>query len=258
MVLYKKYSSKKMSKFKILLAALLSSILVSGCSDNKDNVLLVATSADNPPYEHMREGEIVGFDVDLMNAIAKELGKEVEFKNTEFNGIIASLSSGNVDMAIAAMSVTDQRKEKVDFSIPYTNANIAVLFRKESNLKSEQDLTKGMMVGSQLGTIWSLVAYEMSMKNGFNTESLANNLMLVEELKNGRLDAVIMEEFQVKKFTEKYPELDSFSTTQASSFAIALPKDSKLTDSVNKAIETLQAKGTINELAKKWGIISAD
>lgn len=247
-----------MNKFKILLAALLSSILVTGCSDNKENVLLVATSADNPPYEHMREGEIVGFDVDLIHAIAKELGREVEFKNTEFNGIIASLASGNVDMAIAAMSVTDKRKEKVDFSIPYTNANIAVLFRKESNLKSEQDLTKGMMVGSQLGTIWSLISYEMSMKNGFNTQALANNLMLVEELKNGRIDAVIMEEFQVKKFTEKYSELASFSTRQESAFAIALPKGSKLTNSVNNAIETLQKNGTINELAKKWGVVSAD
>lgn len=247
-----------MNKFKILLAALLSSILVTGCSDNKENVLLVATSADNPPYEHMREGEIVGFDVDLIHAIAKELGREVEFKNTEFNGIIASLASGNVDMAIAAMSVTDKRKEKVDFSIPYTNANIAVLFRKESNLKSEQDLTKGMMVGSQLGTIWSLISYEMSMKNGFNTQALANNLMLVEELKNGRIDAVIMEEFQVKKFTEKYSELASFSTRQESAFAIALPKGSKLTNSVNNAIEILQKNGTINELAKKWGVVSAD
>lgn len=247
-----------MNKFKILLAALLSSILVAGCSDNKENVLLVATSADNPPYEHMREGEIVGFDIDLAQAIAKEIGKEVEFKNTEFNGIIASLASGNVDMAIAAMSVTDKRKEKVDFSIPYTNANIAVLFRKESGIKSEQDLTKGMMVGSQLGTIWSLISYEMSMKNGFNTQALANNLMLVEELKNGRIDAVIMEEFQVKKFTEKYPELASFSTRQESAFAIALPKGSKLTNSVNKAIEALQRNGTINKLAKRWGVVSAD
>ena len=247
-----------MNKYRFLLMALLSSLLLAGCSDKKDNdTLLVATSADNPPYEQMSNGEIVGFDIDLMRAIGKELGKEVEFKNTEFNGIIASLASNNVDMAIAAISITDQRKEKVDFSVPYTDANIALLFRKDSNFQSEQDLKKSMRVGSQLGTIWTLAAYEMSIKYGFNTHALSNNLMLVEELKNSQIDAIVMEEFQGKKFVEKYPELDSFSLAQNSSFAIALPKNSYLTDDINKAIETLKNNGAIDDLSKKWGVLSA-
>jgi polar amino acid transport system substrate-binding protein len=247
-----------MSKYKILLLTLLSSIFLIGCSDKKDDsVLIVATSADNPPYEQMKDGEIVGFDIDLMKAIGKEIGKEIEFKNTEFNGIIASLAGNNVDMAIAAMSVTDQRKETVDFSAPYTGANIAILVRKDSNIKSEQDLAKDITVGSQLGTIWTIAAYEMATKYGFSTQTLANNLMLVEELKNNRLDAVVMEEFQVKKFVENYPDLDGFAITQESSFAIVLPKGSKLTDSINQAIETLKNNGTIDELSKKWGLMSA-
>lgn len=242
--------------YKIILVTILSCFLTS-CSDNTDKgTLIVATSADNPPYENMKNGEIVGFDIDLMNEVGKHLGKKIEFRNMEFYGILASLSAKNVDMAIAAMSVTTERQAMVDFSVPYTDARIAVLFRQKDHFNNPDSL-KGKIIGAQLGTIWALIANEMSLKHNFKTLSLANNLMLVEELKNERIDAMVLEEAQVVKFIEKNPMLASFSVKEyGSSFAIALPKDSPLKKDIDLAIEELKKNGTIDSLSKKWGIIS--
>jgi polar amino acid transport system substrate-binding protein len=211
-----------MNIHKIFLSIFLSITLASCGNKSDEHILYVATSSDNPPYEHMNHGKMVGFDIDLMHEIGKYLGKEIEFINVEFHGLLAALASKNVDMVIAAMSVTDARREKMDFSIPYINANIAVLFREEDGFNSEKDF-KGKIIGSQLGTIWTIIANELSLKQHFEVKALANNLMLVEELKNQRVDAVIMEESQVKRFIEKNPALASFAIPQYnSSFALIL------------------------------------
>jgi ABC-type amino acid transport substrate-binding protein len=246
-----------MNIYKILLAALLSFFLVT-CSDSRDeDTWLVATSADNPPYEHIHDGEIVGFDIDLMSAIGQHLGKNIEFKNMEFHGLLAALASKNVDMVIAGMSVMPERQARVDFSVSYTDAKIAVLYRKKDEFKSSADLKDGM-VGAQLGTIWTLIAHDLSVKYGFRTKALANNLMLVEELKNKRLDAIILEESQADEFVAKNPKLANFSIKQyGSSFAIAMPKDSPLKKNVDHAIKALQSNGTIETLSKKWGLLGA-
>lgn len=246
-----------MNVYKTLLTAILSILLVACNDSNNDNTLYVATSADNPPYEHMRKGEIVGFDIDLINEIGQYLKKDIELKNVEFPGLLASLASRNVDLVIAAMSVTEERQKKVDFSTPYTSSNIAVLFRSSDAFKSEKDL-KGKIVGAQLGTTWSFIAHELSLKECFEDKSLANNLMLVEELKNQRIDAVILEESQVQKFMEKNQGLASFPLAQYNSrFAITLPKNSALTPDINKAILALKSNGTIARLAQKWGLPDA-
>ncbi len=247
-----------MNKCKILLSIILSTILVS-CSELRDeNTWVVGTSADNPPYEFMQDGEIVGFDIDLMVAIGQHLGKNIEFRNMEFHGLLAALASNNVDMVIAGMSVTPERQKRVTFSVSYTDARIAVLFRREDKFKRSEDL-KDKQAGAQLGTIWTLIAHDMSVKYDFRTKALANNLMLVEELKNKRLDALVLEESQAEKFVAKYPELSSFSVKQyGSSFAIALPKNTELKKNIDHTIKQLKGNGTISALAKKWRVISAE
>lgn len=247
-----------MNKFKALLLMILSTILVS-CGDLKeDTTWVVGTSADNPPYEFMRDGEIVGFDIDLMVAIGQYLGKNIDFRNMEFHGLLAALSSNNVDMVIAGMSITPERQKRVEFSIPYTDARIAVLFRENDKFKEPEDL-KGKHIGAQLGTIWTLISHDMSAKYNYRTKALANNLMLIEELKNKRLDAVILEESQAQKFAEKSPELSAFSVKQyGTSFAIALPRNTKLKKNIDHTIKQLKGNGTISALAKKWGIIGEE
>jgi polar amino acid transport system substrate-binding protein len=193
-----------------------------------------------------------------MIEIGKHLGKKIEFKNMEFHGLLAALASDNVDMVVAAMSVTQERLARVDFSSPYTDARIAVLYRKDDKFRSGEDL-KDKAVGAQLGTIWTLIAHDMSSKYHFSTtKALSNNLMLVEELKNKRIDAIVLEESQVEKFIQKNSELASFPVKQyGSSFAIALPKGSPLKKNIDHTIKALKRNGTIDALSKKWGVLGA-
>jgi len=247
-----------MNKFKVLLLMILSTFLVSCMDAKEEDTWVVGTSADNPPYEFMHNGEIVGFDVDLMIAIGQHLGKNIDFRNMEFHGLLAALSSNNVDMVIAGMSITPERQKRVEFSIPYTDARIAVLFRRDDKFQEPENL-KNKHIGAQLGTIWTLISHDMSVKYNFRTKALANNLMLVEELKIKRLDAVILEESQAHKFVEKYPELSTFSVNEySSSFAIALPKNTQLKKNIDHTIKQLKGNGTISALAKKWGIIGEE
>ncbi len=247
-----------MQKYKLLLTLFLTIFLTSCDADRDENTWLVGTSADNPPYEYMKDGEIVGFDIDLMVAIGQHLGKKVEFRNMEFHGLLAALGSENIDMAIAGMSVTPERLARVQFSAPYTVARIAVLYRSKDNLNSPEDLS-GMIAGAQLGTIWSLIAHDMAGKHEFKTKALASNLMLVQDLKNKRLDAVVLEESQAEKFASKNPKLSSFSIKKyGSSLAIALPKKSENKKNIDYTIRSLRSNGTIKALSKKWGIIGAE
>lgn len=240
-----------------LLLTLVTSLLLSSCDFGRDeNVWLVGTSPDNPPYQSMENGEVVGFDIDLMIEIGKHLGKEIEFKNMEFHTLLGALSGGNVDMVIAGMSITPERLARVDFSIPYTTANIAILFRQKDGFTSETQLSD-KIVGAQLGSIYSLIAHALAVENKNKVNSLSSNLLLVEELISKRIDAVVLEVAQAHEFSEQHKVLSYFEIQKyGSSFAIALPKDSKLKNNIDHTIKTLKRKGIINNLEKKWGLKS--
>lgn len=247
-----------MNKYKNFLLIILSLFLIS-CDKKKDeNIWIVGTSADNPPYEYMHGGQIVGFDIDLIQEIAKRLGKKLEIRNMEFHGLIAALNSGSVDMVIAGMSITKQRSTYVDFSAPYTDAEVAILHQKKNRFSEIKDL-HGKIIGAQLGTVWALIANDISMRYNLKVKSLNSNLMLVEELKTGMLDAVILEEFQANKLISKYIQLTSFQAKQYnSSFAIAMPKNSPVAKSINNEIQALKKQNFVKELSKRWGIIGAE
>ncbi len=229
---------------------------LTACDRGQDDSLwVVGTSADNPPYEYIENGEIVGFDIDLISAIGAHLGKEIEIKNMDFHGLLAALNSGSVDMVIAGLSITSERKNRVDFSIPYTKANIAILHRASNSFEKLSDLN-GKIVGAQLGTIWSYIANQMAVDHKSNVSTLSSNLMLVEELKTKRIDAMVLEVSQAENFTAKNNTLKFFKVQEyGSAFAIAIPKDSGLKNNIDHTIKSLRNNGTIKQLEQKWGLL---
>jgi len=244
-------------QFKIILPLILS-IILSSCSPDTKNAedkdtIVVATSADNPPYEYIQDGKVVGLDIDIMNDLAKKMGKKLVIKNLDFPGLLPALASNNIDAVIAALTVTEDRKSRVDFSDAYISTSMAVLFRKGEGLKSVKDL-ESKIIGVQTGTTWENYAKELSIKlNNVRLRSLSNNLVLVEELKTGTVDVIIMEEMQVAKFMSNIADMESFSLQDTKGeFAIALPKNSTLTPLINKAIEKLKTDGVLNDIKAKW------
>lgn len=242
-----------MKLLNIILYFFLSLLLLSGCNnDGQDGDLIVGTSADNPPYEFIKDGKIVGMDIDIINAIGKHIGRKVVIKNLDFHGLLAALTSKNVDAVVAGLSITPARKARVDFSSSYTSAIVAVLFRKEDAFTNTSDL-RSRHIGAQLGTVWGQIAQDLSGKLHTKIHSLSNNLMLVEELKSKAVDAVILEEAQAQRFIVNNPAFAYFTLQDFSSeFAIALPQGSLLKASINNAIRVLEEEGVLEGIRKKW------
>ncbi len=240
-----------------ILASFFLLLTLAACSRDENfadkDEIIVATSADNPPYEYIQDGKVIGFDIDIINAIGNELGKKVVIKNLDFPALLPSLSTNSVDMVIAALTMTDERKIHIDFSDGYAATTMVVMFKKEDDFKSLNNLN-GKVIGVQSGSSWEAYANSLVGKiPDIRIKALANNLILVEELKSGNVDALIMEEMQVKKFEENIPNLNSFPLMDTrQEFAIALPHGAELTNIVNGAIKQLKESGELTKIKEKW------
>lgn len=222
-----------------------------GNGDKK--VLKMATSADFPPFESFDlEGNFEGFDIDVANAIADELGYELKVEDMNFDGLIGALQAGRVDMVMAGMSATEDRRENVDFSVEYHRSGEMFVTKKDAEIKSLEDL-EGLTVGVQLGTIQEEGADELSEKYGFEVKKVDKAALLIQELNSNRIDVGYMDKTVAEGFIAEQG-LDGFDdpTTSSPGMAIAFPQGSELTEEINVALEKLIDNGTITELEEKW------
>lgn len=218
--------------------------------------LVVALNPEFAPFEYQKlvdgKNQIVGSDVELAKAIAKELGVEVEFSPMSFDNVLASLDSGKADLAISGISKTEERSQVYDFSIPYYTSKNKVIVRKSelTNYQSVKDLAQ-KKVGAQKGSIQETLAKETLQDSSL--VSLPKNGNLITDLKSGQLDAVIFEEPVAKGFVENNSDLAiaefDFDNDKEDSYAVAMKKDSKeLKDAVDKTIQKLKDSGELDKL----------
>jgi polar amino acid transport system substrate-binding protein len=221
--------------------------------EDSKNTLVVGTSADNNPLEFVKGGEIVGFDIDLINEIARHLGKTVKIKNMNFQGLIPALHSGDVELLIAGLSATEKRKESLDFSISYERSSMSILTKDGFQISSLQDL-QGKILGAQMGSAWYQYAAGLQKEfTDLKIKALGNNLLLVQELALGNIDALIVETCQVDKYKNINENFNSFELEDSKSFlSIVFPKRSGLKDEVDKVISELKDNGYIAFLEEKW------
>lgn len=233
-----------------------------GCEEAKDRnstlpLLKLATSADAPPFEFHRtsEGkdEIMGFDIDLAHAIAKELGMSLQIYDGDFSSLIPMLHSGRADLAMASLSVTNERSKTVDFSKPYYTAQTVLLVLQGNNFK--EDEFGGKRIGVQLGSTHEQFAKILAKNHtGMEVISLNKLAALTEELQSNRIDGILLD----KTPAEAYARLSNgrYSIVLLSEgradYAIAFPKGSSLRTRVNQALDHLKRKGDIQRLIEKW------
>lgn len=221
----------------------------------KDNgKLVLGTSADYPPFEfHVSvdgKDQIVGFDIDIAKEIAKELGVELEIKDMKFDGLLAALDQGVVDLVIAGMSPTPEREENADFSSIYYTAvqSLVVKTADQASITSLADLS-GKKVGVQKGTIQETLAEEQM--KGAEVVALGKITDIVLSLKSGRIDAAIIELPVAEKTVEANKDLTvSTISLDAGSKgkAVALKKGSEdFLAVVNQVIDKLVSEKTIDE-----------
>ena len=219
--------------------------------------LVIGTCADYPPYEwHLiKDGkdEIIGFDIDIAQAIADELGVELEIKDMDFDGLIPALSTGKIDMIIAGMNPTDERKQSVDFTDIYYTQKDALVIKSEDaeNIQSENDLKKASLA-TQKATIQETYLLENFPDAALQSVPKWNTAIL--SLVTGKVDAVLMVETVAKQYVEQNEGLEIVGFDVASTpneSAIAVAKDNKdFLDAVNDILDEMKESGQIEELMR--------
>ena len=217
--------------------------------------MTVGTNAEFPPFEYVDDnGEPDGFDVALIKAIGEKLGVEVVVENMEFDSLVAAIGS-KIDVAIAGMTVTDERKESVDFSDAYYDAVQYVIVPDGSDIASAADLA-GKAIGVQMGTTGDFIATDDV--EGSEVSRYNKGVDAVNDLINGRVDCVIIDKNPALVFESTFEgQVKAIPGEQfefgVEEYAIAIPKgDAALLSQVNKALEEIKADGTFDELVKQY------
>ena len=234
----------------LALAVCLGVVALTGCSSTPD-VIKMGTNAAFPPYEY-KEGEaFVGIDVEIAEAIAKELGSTLEVVDMEFDSIITAVNQGEVTFGMAGMTVTDERKLEVDFTTSYATGVQSVIVTEDSDIASIDDLSE-KKIGVQLGTTGDIYATD-DYGADFVTQ-YGKGADAVIALKGGDVDAVIIDNEPAKAFVAENEGLKILDTEYAvEDYAIAVKKgNQELLDNINAALEKLTADGTIDSIIAKY------
>lgn len=214
--------------------------------------LIMVTNAEFPPYEYHEGGDIVGIDADIARAIADELGMELEIEDIAFDSIIPELTSGKADFAMAGMTVSEARKQSVDFSDTYAKASQKVIVKSDSDIATPDDL-KGKIVGVQLGTTGDLYVSDLEV-DGTTVERYNKGFEAVQALSQGKIDAVVIDGEPAKVFVEQTEGLkildESFTDEE---YAVAVKKgNTELLDKINGALKKLDESGKLDEIVAKY------
>ncbi len=241
---------KKMLKILCLIAAICLVFTCAGCGGS--NKLVMGTNASFPPYEFTdNEGKIVGIDAEIAAAVAEKMGYELEIKDMEFDSLITAVQNGSIDFALAGMTVTDKRKESVNFSDTYATGVQVIIVKEDSAIATPDDL-EGKKIGVQTGTtgdIYCTDDYGQENVNQYNNGALA-----VAALANGQVDCVVIDNEPAKNYVEANEGLKILETEYVTEdYAAAIAKDNdKLLNGFNDALKDLKADGTIDKIINKY------
>ena len=216
--------------------------------------LYVGTDATEfPPFEYIENGEIKGFDIDLIKEIGKILNKEIVLKNIQFDGLIPALQTGKLDVIIAGMTVTAEREKNINFSNPYYTSKQLLIVNKNSTLSTLESL-KGHKVGVVLGCTGDVIATEMG--NSITLYRYNTTSESIMALNANKIDAVILDSEPAKNFVKNNSNLKYIDNELAKEdYAIAVGKQNlTLVKNINAALETLKSNGTFKKLNKKYFI----
>ncbi|EOD00586.1 amino acid ABC transporter substrate-binding protein [Caldisalinibacter kiritimatiensis] len=254
---------------KILLVSILSIVLlIVGCSSQsntinsldkiKENGELIIGLDDNFPPMGFRdkEGNIVGFDIDLAKELGNRMGVKVKFKPVEWDGIVLTLVNKNIDIVWNGMTITENRKKKINFSKPYLENKQIIVVKKDSNIKSKDDL-KGKSVGVQLeSSSWYALNKDKQVVNNLKEiRQYPNNVEALMDLKAGRIDALVVDEILGRYYLNKNPKSyeilnDDFGKEL---YGIGIRKeDTKLKQEIDRILDEMKRDGTASKISEKW------
>ena len=216
--------------------------------------LRVGSETTFPPFEFVdvKTKQFVGYEIDLINAVGKKAGYNISVQSMGFDAIIPALMTGTVDVGVSGMTITPERKKKVDFTVPvFKGGLVAVVRQKDAAAYKTPAAIKGKQVCAQLGTTGQLKAEEISGKKARTFNNAAEAMM---ELRNGGCDAVVADKPVIEYFLKEsryFHELPTQLTTEDWGFAVK-KGNKKVLNALNSALVSLQKDGTVAKIHKKW------
>lgn len=245
----------------LVLAALLASpALAQDASDREvpdleGRTLIVGSDTTYPPFETVnQEGEVVGFDVDVLNAVCERVNCAVRFQTTAWDGIFAALANGEFDMVASGVSITPERDEIVDFTIPYYEVNQAIAVRVEDEELTLANFEEGSLVlGAQTGTTNAMTAETLAGRD--RTRLYDTFATAIQALLTGDVDGVVIDDVSADAFAAQYAGQLIVNIREVESgdmLGFVVPEGDPLVDALNAGIELIQADGTLEALVQEW------
>lgn len=244
-----------------MMAVLMTALMLTGCGggggekQSAEKVLKIGTNADFAPFEFqdVNGKEYIGFDMDLIRAVAKEMGYKAEISNINFDGLIPALESGNIDVIISGMTINDERKKKVNFSAPYYKSGLTIIVKDDNTEIAEFKDLAGKRVAVQIGTT---SAAEVKKIEGVIVKEYNSSADTFMELKAGGVDAVVNDRpvndyYIMKSGVKNVKALPDLLTSEDYGIAVN-KKNEALLKEVNTALEKLQKNGDYDKIFKKW------
>jgi ABC-type amino acid transport substrate-binding protein len=218
---------------------------------DEDDTIIVGTEAGFAPYEYMEGNEVVGIDMDIAQAIADALGKKLVIKNMDFDGALMAVQNGNVDFVAAGVSVSEERKQVMDFSIDYVDSTEVVVVKKENPAVSSVDDLAGKVIGVQQGNIADFYVEENI--EAKEIKRYTKFAQAAQDLMNGKIDCIVMDLYPAQELTASNTNLTILDGVLfEDKYAIAVQKgNQELLDQINAVITQLKEEGKIEEFTAK-------
>lgn len=255
---------------KLMAVVLTGMVLLTGCASgdkgsskngHEGETLTVLTNSGYEPYEvRTPDGELEGFDIELTETIAKKLGyKDVKWEDIDFDALIGAVNTGKGDMVAAGLSPNEERRKGAELSESYYNASDDttnyVLTLKDGDIKETEDI-KGKKVGVQIGTIQESTVNEIKDEYELKIDARQNYAQMVQEIKNKRIDFIVVEKAVADQFVEKNDDLTTFKLgvgTDSEGNVFAFKKgNTALCEEVNGVIKEMQESGELDKLIAKY------
>lgn len=249
---------KRLSKVLVSVCVMaVALVAMAGCGSKSGSAdtIKFGTNAEFPPFEFISAngviGEYDGIDIAIAKKIGEELGKEATIENMEFDSLLVALQNGQIDAVIAGMTVTDERKEAVNFSTPYYTATQVMIVKEDSDIAKATD-----MEGKTIAVVQGYTGETCVQEMGYDYEAFKKGTECIMELVNGKCDVVVIDSATAQKYVSDNKGIkivEDSSAFESEEYAIAIQKgNDELLEKVNAAVEKFLADGTISELAAQY------
>ena len=243
------------------------SLFFIACGDSKDSKqagdsgkqnIRVGMNAEYQPFEFKKDNEIVGFDVDIIDAISKKVGFTYTLNHMSFDGLILALKSNKIDMIISGMSATDERRKQVDFSIPYYEGKTLYIKRKDDPSLTDKDSIKGKKAGVYVGTVQEQAVRKMAPNYSLAIVPSDSIFGAVMNLKSKKVDFITADSATAVGYLKENDDLVGFyeesDGSEGLSIAVDKNKYPELLEKINAAIKELKESGEYDKILEKWDL----